>query len=249
MSRSAAAFGLLFALQSLPGMLSGASHQDPLWNFIVVAGLFVSLAVSVVASLVGRGVREALAVVALVYFVTLITLPLAVSDHEAVPSGQPWVYLLLNVATGSAAIGFSVRWATTYLVAAPTAYALVRVLPAGGSAPVAQSVLEAGYTLIVGATILVIVTVLRQASSEVDAVQATALDRYSIAVRHHATNIERVRVDSIVHDSVLTTLLAAGRSTDAQSKTIAAQLASSAIRQLTEAALVSPDDTNLVRVA
>ena len=53
MSRSAAAFGLLFALQSLPGMLSGASHQDPLWNFIVVAGLFVSLAVSVVASLVG----------------------------------------------------------------------------------------------------------------------------------------------------------------------------------------------------
>jgi hypothetical protein len=44
------------------------------------------------------------------------------------------------------------------------------------------------------------------AASVVASIQATALGSYSIAVRHHATNVERVRVDSIVHDGVLTTL-------------------------------------------
>ncbi len=41
--------------------------------------------------------------------------------------------------------------------------------------------------------------------------QQTALERYSHAVRQHATEAERVQVDAIVHDSVLTTLLSASR--------------------------------------
>ncbi len=249
LSRSAAAFGVLFALQALSGMLSSASHQDPLWNGVVATGLFVSLGASVVATVVNSYVREALSVVAVVYLLALATLPLAVSNLAAVPSDQPWLYLLLNVATGAAAVGFSLPWAAIYLVGVPAVYAIVRISPAGGQAPIAQGILEAIYALIVGATILIIVTLLRQASSHVDAVQATALDRYSIAVRHHATNIERVRVDSIVHDSVLTTLLAAGRSTDQQSRELAAKMAAGAIRQLTEAALVSPDDSHAIRIA
>jgi signal transduction histidine kinase len=248
-TRSTAVFAVLFALQALPGMLSSSEHQDPLWNGVVVAGLFLSLAASVVATALSRWARETLGVVALVYLVVLITLPLAVSDLEAVPPGQPWVYLLLNVATAAAAVAFSVQWATVYLLAAPTAYAIVRMSPAGGNAAVGQSVLEAMYTVIVGATILVVVVLLRQTATQVDAVQATALDRYSIAVRHDATHVERVRVDSIVHDSVLTTLLAAARSTDQRSQTLAATMAEGAIRQLTDAGPNSPDKGNSVHIA
>ncbi|MGV8970177.1 MAG: sensor histidine kinase [Microbacteriaceae bacterium] len=248
-SRSTAAFGVIFAFQALPGVVGASSHQDPLWNGVVASGLFLSLVASVVATVLNRGVRAALGVVAIFYLVALVTLPLAVSNVDAVPPGQPWVYLLLNVATGAAAVAFSLPWASAYLAAAPVVYAIVRISPAGGQSPGVQAMLEAFYTVIVGATILVIVTTLRQASSQVDSVQATALDRYSIAVRQHATNSERVRVDSIVHDSVLTTLLAAGRSTNKQSRELAAKMAAGAIRQLTEAALVTPADNNSVRIA
>ena len=94
---------------------------------------------------------------------------------------------------------------------------------------------------------LVLVTMLRAAASSVDDAQGMALDRYSRAVRQHATEVERVQVDSIVHDSVLTTLLSAARAEGPQEKRLAGAMASNAMRHLREAALVTPDDGSTVR--
>ena len=82
-----------------------------------------------------------------------------------------------------------------------------------------------------------------------DAAQATALDRYSHAVRQHALEVERVQVDSIVHDSVLTTLLSAARAYTPEAKELAARMAGAAIGHLRDAALVSPDDSSTVSSA
>src|SRR5690606_10979367 len=68
-------------------------------------------------------------------------------------------------------------------------------------------------------------TMLRGAAATVDAAQATALSGYIDAVREHATEVERVQVDAIVHDSVLTTLLSAGKAHDPESQAMAARMA------------------------
>jgi signal transduction histidine kinase len=52
-----------------------------------------------------------------------------------------------------------------------------------------------------------------------------------------------------VHDSVLTTLLTAARADTAAEQTFAAGMASAAIAHLREAALVTPDDGSVVRIA
>jgi signal transduction histidine kinase len=90
---------------------------------------------------------------------------------------------------------------------------------------------------------------LRAAAASVDEAQATALEGYAHAVRAHATEAERVRVDAIVHDSVLTTLLYAARADTPEAERLAATMAANAIGHLRDAALVSPDDGSTVRVS
>jgi signal transduction histidine kinase len=99
------------------------------------------------------------------------------------------------------------------------------------------------YATLLGGAVLILITLVRQAAASVDVAQATALDRYAHAVRQHATEIERVEVDSIVHDGVLTTLLSAARAYTPESKALATQMARNAMGHLRDAAASLPDDT------
>ena len=89
-------------------------------------------------------------------------------------------------------------------------------------------------------------SMLRGAATQVDRAQQTALERYSHAVRQHAIEAERVQVDAIVHDSVLTTLLSAARAYTPEAKELAATMAGNAIGHLREAVAVAPDSDAMV---
>ncbi|MES1212590.1 MAG: histidine kinase, partial [Leifsonia sp.] len=162
---------------------------------------------------------------------------------------SPWLYYMITIATAMAAIGLSVRWAAGYLILVPLAYAVIRLTPAGGGISPLKASLDSIYAIILGGAILIITTMLRAAATSVDEAQATALEGYAHAVRAHATEAERVRVDAIVHDSVLTTLLYAARADTPEAQRLAATMAANAIGHLRDAALVSPDDGSTVRVS
>ena len=247
-SRSVAVFGIVFGAQTVPALLGQIDQANPVWAFLAVTTLFASLIVAFVASIVRRFVRLAHGLVSIVYLLALISWPFAVSDPSGVHNTNHWLYFLLTVATATAAIGFSTRVATLYLFAVPTFYGLVRAAPVGGDAPPLQAGLDAVYAIILGGAVMIIVTMLRQAAASVDNAQATALDRYGHAVRQHATEVERVQVDAIVHDSVLTTLLTAARAYTPEAMALAATNAGNAIDHLHDAALVSPDDGSTVRL-
>ena len=96
------------------------------------------------------------------------------------------------------------------------------------------------YAVILGTVVLIIVTMLRQAAETVDGAQEAALQRYDLAARQHATEIERVKVDALVHDSVLTTLLSAAAATTPEEQALAARMARDAVDRLDEADAVGP---------
>ena len=248
-SRSVASFGAVFALQSVPQFLAQRDEAHPLWLAVVATTVFASIIVALVLSFTRRRVRQAHMLGSIIFLVALCTWPLAVEDSVAVTQGPHWLYQLLTVATAMAAIGFSTRIATLYLFLVPAIYGIIRVSVPGGEAYWVQALLESLYSVILGGVIVVIVAMLRTAAASVDTAQSTALDRYSLAVRQHATEVERVQVDSIVHDSVLTTLLSAARAYTPEAKQLAATMAGNAIGHLREAALVSPDDGSTVRIS
>jgi len=90
---------------------------------------------------------------------------------------------------------------------------------------------------------------LRQTAASVDAAQTNALNKYANAVRQHATEVERVQVDSIVHDSVLATFLAAAAAGSPKAAQLASGMATDALQRLTEAASTPAVDDSTVSFA
>ncbi|MES2092819.1 MAG: hypothetical protein V4531_03270 [Actinomycetota bacterium] len=241
-SRSVAIFGVLFGLQAVSAVLSQLPTAQPFWAILFGAGIYGGILATLVASLAKRWVRAVNAYVSFAYLVALAAWPFVVLDPLSVATERPWLWLLTTVATSTAAIAFSTWQATAYLIVTPLVYGLVRITPAGGGATVQSASLDIAYAVILGGAVLILITLLRQAAVSVDSAQGTALDRYANAVRQHATEVERVQVDSIVHDSVLTTLLSAARAFTPEAKDLASRMAQNAMGHLKDAAAAAPDD-------
>ena len=248
-ARSAAGFGVAFFLQSIPPLLDQVPNMHPGWVAIMVGTLVVSLAFAVAAAIFRRLVRIATTTFAAIYLVALVSWPFAVIDVAKAPSDSYWLYFLMTIATAMATVGLDIRFATIYVIAIPVIYAAIRVTPAGGQVTLTQAVLDSVYAIILGGVITIIATILRNAATAVDRAQQTALERYSHAVRQHAIEAERVQVDAIVHDSVLTTFLSAARAFTPEAKELAATMAGNAIGHLRDAVASTPDSDASVRVA
>jgi signal transduction histidine kinase len=245
-SRSVAVFGLIFGAQTVPAVFGQAEELRDAWVVGFVVALFGGLLLAVVASIAQRFVRAVNIYIAAVYLVAMVSWPLGVADASATSAGRPWLWYLCTLATAAAAVALPTWMASLYLFVAPLAYAVIRVTPSGGGAQWQSALLDTVYAIILGGAVLILMTLLRSAAASLDAAQTTALARYSHAIRQHATEVERVQVDSIVHDSVLTTLLSAASAYNADSRALAGRMAEQAIGHLKDAAAVVPDDESSV---
>jgi signal transduction histidine kinase len=252
LGRAVAVFAFAFAiLVTSSSLMEQWNETRPVWREIVIAALVGSMVLAVVASLVRRHTRRAAGLVAIVYLVVLVSWPFEVVAPIG-PVGNHWTYYLITTATAYAAFAFPTWAAAAYLVVVPVAYFFIRIGVPGGDAPAVRVALDAVYCIILGAFLVVIIGTLRRAASNVDSTQATALGRYARAVGLHATEVERVRVDAIVHDSVLTTFISAARAETPAARELAATMASNAIGHLRRAdagwtgdRLTSPTDVGL----
>ena len=232
LSRSVAAVAVIFALQTLPVMLEQLDSRKASAAVPIAIVLALVIVIFVTATLLRQGIRTSAGAVSAVYLAALFVWPLLMIDPAMVLESKPWLWYLCGVATSCAAIALPLGWAVVYTVVTPVAFGLVRVLPSGGAAENLLAVLDTCYAMLLGGTALIIIDVLRQATARVDTAQSNALAKYAVAVRHHATEVERVEVDSIVHDSVLATLLSAAGVRNAKGAELAAAMARSAIIRL-----------------
>ncbi|WP_066041668.1 sensor histidine kinase [Herbiconiux solani] len=222
-------FGFGFALLSLPVLSASLDTLKPEWAWGVAIVTFGSIAVAFACSLVGRGIRISMALVALLFVLTLLLWPLAVRTPDAALGVQPWLWYIVIVAIGAAGISFPTRWAAVYTVAVPAMFAVLRILPAGGGVGWELAGLDAVYALVLGSFVVIVITTLRTAASQVDAAQTLAARRYADAAKRHATEQERTRVDTVIHDRVLSSLLAAARAATPADRTLAVQMAEQAL--------------------
>ena len=245
-SRSVAGVGVVFALQAMPILLAQAPVRIPVMGLLSPLLLGLTLAAVVVAALTKVGVRPSAGTAAMVYLAALLAWPFLMRDPAAVLEGKPWLWYVCTIATACAALAFPVLWAAIYTLVVPIIYGVVRSMPSGGDADVLLSSLDAIYAIILGLVILIIIYMLRQTAAAVDNAQTNALHQYGTAVRQHATEVERVQVDSIVHDSVLATFLAAAAADSLKAADLASGMASDALTRLNDAAIVPAGDDSHV---
>jgi len=242
-ARLAAVIGAAFFLQSIPLQLAQLPNMAPAWNVAILTLLIASLVACAVAATFKRMVRTTYVAFAVAYLIALVSWPFAVLDIDAAiqQNDSYWLYFLLTIATAMASVAMELPIAVVYTVGTPILYGIIRITPPGGSTEIGRALLDSVYSILLGGSILIMIAVLRSAASGVDTAQQNALERYAHAVRQHATEAERVQVDSIVHDSVLTTLLSAARAFSPEAKALAATMAGNAIGHLREAVAVAPD--------
>ncbi|MCU1447552.1 MAG: two-component system sensor protein [Cryobacterium sp.] len=245
-SRAVGSVGLIFALQTYPAMTGQLDRLRPGLGIALTTLIFTVLGVAILATWLKRFIRITSGLFAVVYLVALIAWPMMLISPDSVLDGKPWLWYLCTVATSCAAVSFPLWWAMIYTILAPLAYGIVRVSPAGGGAEPMLGFLDAFYAILLGQVVLIIITMLRQATAAVDTAQTTALGTYAAAVRQHATEVERVQVDSIVHDSVLAALLSAAAAATPKAAELASTMAQDAITRLTEAGSVPAGDDSLV---
>ncbi|WIA99035.1 sensor histidine kinase [Curtobacterium sp. MCBA15_012] len=229
-----------FGAVNVPNVVRQLQYLDPVWGPVAAGVMAASFLFVGVTAFVQRYAQVAQIVCALLFLVVLVTWPLTV--HTALPASQPpWPWWFCTVASTAAAMGFAPWRATVYVALVPAVYVAIRLTPVGGEAG-AGAVLDGLYTVILSGGVLVIAVLLRRAATAVDVAQATAVRRYSLAIRAHATEVERVQVDAIVHDSVLTTLLSAARAETPEAQALAARMARNAVDHLDAAAADVPGD-------
>jgi signal transduction histidine kinase len=242
-TRATALLILAFGLQSLPAYLATVASSALLLD--VTAGvLHLGILVVFVAALIQRRVRLTMGIVSALYVLNLLLWPFGVADGFIESDTTSWLYLAMISAAGCAAIAFRWQIASAYLLVVPIVLATERWFLSGGTLSFGRAALESGYVTILGGAVITIIAMLRLSAVAVDEAQAAAVEAYDVAVRSHAIERERIKVDSIVHDTILTSLLSASRANTPESRRLAVRMAESAISTLRTAALDLTDDEN-----
>jgi signal transduction histidine kinase len=224
-ARVYAAAALTFGALAVGPAFAGQRSMDQRWAWVFGLLLFSGLAGSAIAGLMRRWVRPAAAIVAVSYVLMVMSWPFAASNISHVDPQPPWIFGLCNVAMAAAVVAFSEWVAGIYVLVVPEAWCLIRLTPSGRQVGIERALQDAGYVYILGMAVLVVAIILRRTAAEVDQRHDTATTRYASATSAHEVEKQRMAVDALLHDSVLTTLLQASRAGSPQEQRLAAKMA------------------------
>ncbi len=195
----------------------------------------------------GRGKVIPLAYSSTVLMIVLLSPISNIQDFDFGANGRPWIWW----AIGFAAILFAVHTKTwlwvTYLAALSASWFAVELV-LFGEQRIFQATLDAAYVVVYCFAVMALVSLVRDGAREVDVANGEAIRSALQQARAEAVGRERQRVDALVHDQVLHTLLLAARAQAPDEKAAAAESASQAIASL-ERAKSDQDKSEVVTTA
>ena len=214
----------------------GPGDELPGWHLPLMLATFVPLAATILACFVGRGVAVAAGTFALLYVLALAVWPIATAGSVPDPTGQPWIWYLVNVATLAAVLAFPLPLQIAWTILAPLLFGLVRLIQSGFATEFWIPVgLDVSFALILGGVILALGWLFRSVAANVDETRARAVASYAEAAAADAAELERVAVAALMHDSVLAALIASERAETSRERTLAVAMAREALTRLANA--------------
>ena len=216
--------------------------------FFVSAGLYVAAVIGVLVSawFIPKATNFWLRSVALVALALLATWPLHFDLTQATPASfQPWIWWPLGISAVAAGTTFRFGMGVIYLAFLTISWPILKVSGFGGSGQLLLGLQEALHLLVFSAVLIALVLALRWEAGKTDAANQAAIASAVESARVDAAEIERSRLDALVHDSVLTTLLVAANAESDQQKALAAKSATEAIARLKAARSEDAPSTQL----
>jgi signal transduction histidine kinase len=174
--------------------------------------------------------------------------PSLVLDPYQLPENfQAWVWWLVGMATISMGVA-KPRWlGWAYLVVASASWFLLDTSLYGGLGDLGVALQDSVYVFLLGGTVSALVRLTRDGAKRADEANSVAIAKAVEQAQVDATERERQRIDALVHDRVLNTLLIAAKAESAADQAAAARAANEAIVNL-ESAAKELDATSSVTV-
>jgi signal transduction histidine kinase len=228
----------IIAFQMLStGLAQNIQHElNQFWfwfNWICLAASYAWMTISVWLS--GEAIL-AYRVIVIVTFISLATWGLQLDGGSLNVGDQPWIWWGVGIAGIAAIGGFSVVATVFILAALPVAWFLIQVSELGVPVDPIIAAKDATFTLLFSSVVCSFVAVLRYEASKVDAANHQAGLAAIELAKADAIVRELDRVDALVHDSVLTTLIVAAGAKSGEQEKEAELLAKAAIAKLQIAA-------------
>jgi len=135
--------------------------------------------------------------------------------------GRPWIWWAIGLSAILAAVFTNRIFASTYLPAVAVSWFVVE-LAIFGQQRFLQAMLDSAYFVVFALAILGLVGIVRQSAENVDLANTEAIQSSIERAKQEAIEKESQRLDALIHDQVLHTLLLAARA-ETESEVLSAQ--------------------------
>lgn len=238
-------------LFSLIEIITNALHQAKylhLVPFLIILGLNVG---SVLAMAIGNWVSDVRNVWyvlhAGVVVASLVAWPILPLDATALPDQfTPFIWWTMGWGAMSAGLGFNRILAAFYILLIPAWFAVIETQPAGGNATLGIAAQNAIYTLLISAVLVTLIALLRWRAIQQDQAAEEAAQAAANNAATEANERERLRLNSVVHNQVLTAINAAIEAHSPQQQQAAAAMAVAAIDRLNNYEAEDEDPDNQI---
>lgn len=160
-----------------------------------------------------------------------------VANPELLPENfQAWVWWLVGMATISMGVANPIWLGAVYLVVASASWFFVDTSMAGGSGDPAIALQDSVYVFLLGGAVSSLIRLTRDGARRADEANSIAIASAIEQAQIDATERERQRIDALVHDRVLNTLLVASNAKSEPEQLAVATMAVDAISSLESAA-------------
>ena len=241
----ASIFSFLLVAVSSEALVNGYRQLEYL-NPVVFWASVIALLVLVVGFLVSHFVFQS----PLVFFrsipvftlLLLITWPLHYDPSIILPeSFKPWMWWLLGVSAIAAGTSFSFLLGVAYIATVSLGWIALRISPSGGSGELILAIQDSLHLFVLASIGTAMAIALRWQASKTDFASQNLIATGVKSAQSQALGIEQARLDSLVHDKVLTTLLIAAKAQTPDQVELASKSARDAIKNL-ESANASAND-------
>jgi signal transduction histidine kinase len=234
--RALSAGAILFSLEGFANFYAQLPllHQSLAWT--VMGVLWATTLAYVVTFWFGSAHYLYLRIHAIYAALLPVLWPLLVAKDPS-PDGTFYPFMWWAMSTGwlAAALSFKLRWVITYFVIVNVITQYLFSTPVGGNHSVGTLVLDGLYTILTNGSVAVIALMLRHAARRSDIANSLRTEAAILEAQVEAQAKERARLDSLVHDSVLTALISAGSANSVEETKASAELATLAIERLQNA--------------
>ena len=165
--------------------------------------------------------------------VLLATWPLHYDALTTLPeSFKPWIWWLLGISAVAAGISFRFWLGIVYIVSVSLGWIAIRVSPSGGSGELILAIQDSLHLFILASIATTMAAAARWQAAKTDFANQDLIASGVKSAQSQAVELEQSRLDALVHDSVLTTLLVASKAQTPEEISLARASATEAIRRL-----------------